>query len=75
MAIACLRLVTFFPLRPLLSVPRFSSCMARSTFLPAAELYFLPDDFFFVGIELSPFCCMGSNGEDRGCANDVSELG
>ena len=60
MAMACLRLVTLFPLRPLFSVPRFSSCIARSTFLPAIGLYFLPEDFFFVGIEPSPFCFMGA---------------
>jgi hypothetical protein len=35
MAIACLRLVTFFPDRPLLSLPRFRSCIALSTFLDA----------------------------------------
>jgi hypothetical protein len=39
MAIACLRLVTFFPERPLLSFPCFISFMARSTFLPLALLY------------------------------------
>ena len=39
MAIACLRLVTFFPLRPLLRVPAFFSFMARSTFLPAPAEY------------------------------------
>lgn len=32
---ACLRLVTFLPERPDLSCPRFISCIARSTFLPA----------------------------------------
>ena len=31
MAIACFRFVTVFPDRPLLSRPRFISCMARST--------------------------------------------
>jgi hypothetical protein len=31
MAIACLRLFTRFPERPLLSLPRFISCMARLT--------------------------------------------
>src|SRR5258705_6058085 len=34
-AIACLRLVTRLPDRPLFSVPRLRSCIARSTFLPA----------------------------------------
>ena len=37
-AIACLRLVTFFPERPDFRVPRFRSCIARLTLLPA----FLP---------------------------------
>jgi len=72
MAMACLRLVTLFPLRPLFSVPRFSSCIARSTFLPAIGLY-LREDFFFVGIQPSPFCCMGSNGEKRGWAERPEE--
>jgi hypothetical protein len=36
--------------------------MARSTFLPAMGPY-LREDFFFAGIRLSPFCCMGSGGE------------
>ena len=39
-AIACLRLVTFFPLRPLFRLPSFFSFMARSTFLPAPAEYF-----------------------------------
>src|SRR5438445_2939177 len=39
-AIACLRLVTFFPDRPDRSLPRFSSCKARSTFSPAFLPYF-----------------------------------
>ena len=40
MAIACLRLVTFFPDRPLLSVPCLRSCIARSTFFCAFLPYF-----------------------------------
>src|SRR5580692_5911676 len=40
MAIACLRLVTFFPELPLLSVPRLRSSIAFLTFAPAALLYF-----------------------------------
>jgi hypothetical protein len=36
-AMACLRLVTFFPERPLLRVPRFRSCIARLTLRLAAE--------------------------------------
>src|SRR5262245_19134626 len=39
-AIACLRLVTFLPLRPLFRVPRLRSCIARSTFLAALRPYF-----------------------------------
>src|SRR5687768_13808975 len=35
MAIACLRLVTFLPERPLRSVPSLRSCMARLTLDPA----------------------------------------
>ena len=38
MAIACFRLVTFLPNRPLFSAPSFRSCMALSTFSDA----FLP---------------------------------
>jgi hypothetical protein len=40
MAIACFRLVTFFPLRPLFSDPSFFSCIARSTLSPAPLEYF-----------------------------------
>ena len=39
MAMACLRLVTFFPERPDRRVPSFSSCMLRSTFLEAFAPY------------------------------------
>ena len=39
-AIACFRLVTFLPERPLLSVPRFRSCIAFSTFCAAFSPYF-----------------------------------
>ena len=46
MAIACLRLVTFLPLRPDFSLPFFIARISRSTDLPAAELYLRPDDFF-----------------------------
>jgi hypothetical protein len=35
MAIACLRLFTFFPERPLFNVPRLRSCIARFTFCAA----------------------------------------
>lgn len=46
MAIACLRLVTFLPLRPDFSFPFFIACISRSTDLPAALPYLRPDDFF-----------------------------
>src|SRR5262249_49882033 len=39
MAIACLRLVTRWPERPLFKVPRWRSRIARSTFLPASLPY------------------------------------
>jgi hypothetical protein len=49
MAIACFGLVTFFPLLPLLSLPRLNSCISRSTLFCALGLYLRPllDDFFF----------------------------
>src|SRR5579859_1662211 len=40
-AMACLRLLTLAPERPLLKVPRLRSCMALPTFFDAALLYFL----------------------------------
>ena len=40
MAIACLRLFTVLPERPLLSVPRLRSRIARATFLDAFFAYF-----------------------------------
>ena len=45
MAIACLRLLTFLPLRPDLSSPRFISCIARSTLRPAFLPYLRPELF------------------------------
>ena len=39
MAMACLRLLTFVPLRPLLSVPFFRFLIARSTYLEALFEY------------------------------------
>jgi hypothetical protein len=39
-AIACLRLVTFFPDLPDFNCPRFFSCIALSTFFPAPFEYF-----------------------------------
>ena len=47
-AIACLRLVTFLPDRPLRSVPCLRSCIARFTFCYA----FFP---YFVAICIAPF--------------------
>ena len=38
-AIACLRLRTFMPLRPLLSTPRLYSRITRATFLDAPREY------------------------------------
>ena len=66
-AIACLRLFTFFPLRPLFSVPLFFSRIVRATFFCAFGLYFLPpedflcEELFFVAMQPSPFCSIGSS--------------
>jgi len=38
-AIACRRLLTRLPERPLRSLPRFISCSARRTLMPLARLY------------------------------------
>lgn len=48
MAIACLRLVTFLPLRPLFSLPFFISRISVSTSLVAPGEY-LRVDFFLAG--------------------------
>jgi hypothetical protein len=56
MAIACLRLVTFLPERPLRSLPRFLSCIARLTLRCAFFPYFLamwPPDSHAVSSVLS----------------------
>lgn len=45
MAMACLRLFTFLPLRPLFSLPRLNSCISRLTDCPAFGLYLRRDDF------------------------------
>jgi hypothetical protein len=64
MAIACFRLVTFLPLRPLFSVPLFFSRIARATFFCAFGPYFLPpedffcEELFFVAMQASPFSCI-----------------
>lgn len=39
MAIACLRLVTVFPLLPDFNLPRLNACISRFTSLPALLLY------------------------------------
>src|SRR5215472_18801576 len=46
MAMACLRLLTFLPLRPLFSLPSCISCISRFTCLPAPLLYLRPELFF-----------------------------
>lgn len=46
MAMACLGLVTFLPLRPDLSLPCFISLISVSTFLPAEGEYLRLEDFF-----------------------------
>lgn len=45
MAIACLGLVTFLPLRPDFSLPCFISRISLSTFLPAEGEYLRREDF------------------------------
>jgi hypothetical protein len=53
-AMACFRLVTFFPLRPDFSVPFSIAFISRSTLLPAALPYFV-DDFFFADFFVAAF--------------------
>ncbi len=47
-AIACLRDLTFLPLRPLFNCPRFISCMVSSTFLPAPFEYLAIKNFKWI---------------------------
>jgi len=57
MAIACLRLVTFFPLPPLLSFPRLRLRITRSTSFEALREYFRAMIHPFLvraGLETSP---------------------
>jgi hypothetical protein len=72
MAIACFRLVTFFPLRPLFSLPCFIARISSPTFFCAFAPYFLPPDFFeelfFVAIHLLLSAVLGSRAGWRGCA-------
>lgn len=61
---ACLRLVTFLPLRPLFSLPCFISRISVWTFFCAFGPYFLPpellcEDELLVAMEQSPFCFIG----------------
>ena len=53
MAMACFGLVTFFPLRPLFSLPCFISRISVSTCLPAEGLYLRAD--FFAGAFFAAF--------------------
>jgi hypothetical protein len=50
MAMACLRLVTFLPERPLFNVPFFISRISVSTCLPAALPYLRPEELFFAEV-------------------------
>jgi hypothetical protein len=59
MAMACLRLFTFLPLRPDLSLPRLYSCISRSTDFDAFGLYFRFEDFFLA--MLPPCARMGAS--------------
>jgi hypothetical protein len=54
-AIACFGLVTFFPLRPLFSVPFFISLISVSTFLLADGLYFRAELLFFAAFFAGAF--------------------
>jgi len=65
MAIACLRLFTFFPERPLRSVPAFRFFMARFTFLAAPSEYFRFVAFFvaFLAMSFSVPCRNGMSGK------------
>lgn len=76
MAIACLRLVTFFPLRPLFSFPRFISRISVRTLFCARGPYFLPRDercdeeLFLEAIRFS-LPLLGSSAGSRGCAKNA----
>lgn len=80
MAIACLRLVTFFPLRPLFSLPRFISRISVRTLFCARGPYFLPpdrpldercdDELLLVAMNFS-LQLLGSSAGSRGCAKNA----
>jgi hypothetical protein len=57
MAMACFGFVTFFPLRPLLSLPSFIAFISVSTSLLAAGEYFRVDEFF-AAVLLAAFVAM-----------------
>src|SRR5690606_17764671 len=62
MAMACLRLLTFRPEPPLLSLPSFISCMARPTFSDALRPYFFFAFFFAIGFSS---CCIVGDARSR----------
>lgn len=67
-AIACFRLFTFFPDRPLLSVPFFRSLIALFTFAAA----FLP--YLAIGAPLPELCSVNIAGYSE-CGNDDFSCG
>jgi hypothetical protein len=73
-AIACFGFVTFLPLRPDFSLPRFISCISRSTDLLASGEYFLVLLFFLLllffvaAMLLPPSPNFEAEKCDRGCA-------
>ena len=72
MAMACLRLFTFLPDRPLFSVPFLRSCIARSTFSDAFLAYLaicllllrVPGRFLCNASCVPRFCFTRSRGKD-----------
>jgi hypothetical protein len=61
MAIACFRLFTVLPLRPLLRVPSLRSCIAFSTFFEAPLEYFLATLVYSCFHRLDPSTLYASN--------------
>ena len=70
MAIACLRPVTFFPLLPLLSVPRLRLRIARSTPLDAPREYRRAFVMSLTDYEMTRFARRGMTLMARDGAND-----
>src|SRR5262245_36741841 len=60
MAIACLRLVTRLPERPLFSVPRLRSFIARSTFAPAFLPYLAMHTLPYASLRMLDPCRSGA---------------